>query len=213
MAKLDISLRERKSAKLKLLILDKTKQQLQKRNFNDIHVSDICKEVGISKVTFFRYFPQKEDVLLYLLRVWAFRTSVHLNEQQIKGLQAVNSIFAQHANLCPKHPSLMQHLIKYYAVADTVLKPISIKKAEKALLFPNSEEAIKQEILSFDKLLEKHLLEAIFNTEITKSSHVEDMVSMLLTTTYGSILVSKLRQLPLKGLLKKNITSVLNSYM
>ncbi len=213
MAANEPSLRDRKSAKLKLLILDKTRLRLQHHNFNDIHVADICKEVDISKVTFFRYFPQKEDVLLYLLRVWAYKTAVHLNNEEIKGIKAVNYIFDQYTDLCDKHPSLMQHLIKYYAVSDRVLKPISIKKAEKQQLFPNSERAVSQEILSFEKLLEKHILEAIFNTEITKSSHVNDIVAMLLTTTYGSILIAKMRQLPLKGLLKKNVSSIINSYM
>lgn len=208
-----ISLRERKSAKLKLLILKTTQEALRKQNFTEIHVKDICKTVGISKVTFFRYFPQKEDILLYLLRTWAFKTSVHLQKNQIKGLAAVRYIFDQYADLCEKHPSLMLHLIKYYAVTDIVVKPISIKKAEKALLFPEIEDVINFEILSFEKLLEKHLLEAIFHTEITKSSNVDDLVVMLLTTTYGSIVVSKLKQLPLKGLLKKNITSILNSYI
>jgi len=213
MALSEISLRERKSAKLKLLILETTKNQLQHTNFNDIHVIDICKKVDISKVTFFRYFPQKEDVLLYLLRVWAYKTAVRLNKEHLKGLKAVNFIFDQYAELCDNYPSLMLHLIKYYAITNIVLKPISIKKAEKTLLYPNDETAIQQEILSFDRLLEKHLLEAIFNTEITKSSNVEDMVSMLLTTTYGSILVAKMRQLPLKSLLKKNVKFALNAYL
>ena len=208
----NLSIRERKSAKLKLLILSTTQAALKTTNFSDIHVKEICKEVDISKVTFFRYFHQKEDVLLYLLRIWAFKTSVSIQKQQLTGLKAVHYIFDQFADLCEKHPSMMLHLIKYYAVTDIVLKPISIKKAEKILLFPEMEKIAEFEILAFDKLLEKHLLEGIFNTEITKSSNVEDMVSMLLTTVYGSIIVSKMRQFPLKSLLKKNISSILNSY-
>ena len=208
----NLSVREKKSAKLKLLILSTTQKALQHKNFSEIHVKDICQEVGISKVTFFRYFPQKEDVLLYILRIWAFKTAVQLNKENKSGLIAVSSIFEQLADLCEKLPSMMLHLIKYYAVTDIILKPISIKKAEKLLLFPHEENIMNFEILAFDKLLEKHLLEAIFKTEITRSSNVEDMVSMLLTTTYGSIIVSKLKQFPLKGLLKKNVTSVLNSY-
>jgi AcrR family transcriptional regulator len=208
-----LSLRERKSAKLKLLILSTTQEALKKQNFTDIHVNDICKLVGISKVTFFRYFPQKEDVLLYLLRIWAFRTSIHLQNVGLKGIKAVNYIFDQYGNLCEKHPSLMLHLIKYYAVTDIIIKPISIKKAEKHFLFPSHENIIDFEILSFEKLLEKHILEAIFDTELTRTSDVNDLVSMLLTTTYGSIVVSKLKQLPLKGLIKKNTTSIINSFM
>jgi hypothetical protein len=104
------------------------------------------------------------------------------------------------------------HLIKYHAATDTVLKPISIKKAEKVILYPKIENIQNFEVLAFDKLLEKHLLEAIFNNEFTRSSDVNDMVRMLLTITYGSILVSKMKQLPVKALLKKNVSAVLETF-
>jgi AcrR family transcriptional regulator len=207
-----LSLRERKAAKLKLLILSLAKSMLRQQNFNDIYVTDLCKKAGISKVTFFRYFPQKEDILLYFIRVWSFEVSIELEKKDIKGLKAVKYIFDQYGNLCEDYNSLILHLIKYHAGSSKILKPISIKKAEKQLLFPQHNAIQQTEVLAFDKLLEKHLLEAIFQTEITKSSDVSDMVSMLLTTTYGSILVAKMKQLPVKALLKKNVYSVLETF-
>lgn len=212
MAKSELTVRDRKAAKLKLLILTYTKDLLLHKNFNDIHVMDICKGVGISKVTFFRYFPQKEDILLYSLRVWAFETSIKIQEKSLSGLKAVNYIFERYGELCDKYDSLVLHLIKYHATTDTVLKPISIKKAEKAILYPKIEGIQNFEVLAFDKLLEKHLLEAIFKTEVTRSSDVNDMVRMLLTVTYGSILVSKMKQLPIKALLKKNVSAVIETF-
>lgn len=212
MAKGELTVRDRKAAKLKLLILTFTKDLLFRKNFSDIHVLDICKGVGISKVTFFRYFPQKEDILLYILRVWAFETSIKIQEKSLTGLKAVNYIFDRYGELCDQYASLVLHLIKYHAAAETVLKPISIKKAEKAILYPKIDNIQEFEVLAFDKLLEKHLLEAIFKTEVTQSSDVNDMVRMLLTVTYGSILVSKMKQLPIKALLKKNVSSVIETF-
>jgi AcrR family transcriptional regulator len=212
MVKEQISLRDRKSAKLKLLILSIAKSMLRHNSFQQIHVTDICKKADISKVTFFRYFPQKEDLLLYFMRVWAFELSIEMQKKDIKGLKAVKFIFDKYGDLCENYHSVILHLIKYHAISPVVLKPISIKKAEKHLLFPQDEEIGNREVLAFDKLLEKHMLEAIFQTEVTKSSNVSDMVSMLLTITYGSILVSKMRQQPVKAILKKNINSVLDSF-
>ncbi|GAA5041322.1 hypothetical protein GCM10011506_42910 [Marivirga lumbricoides] len=212
MVKEEFSVRDRKAAKLKLLILSHTKELLVRKNFNDIHVTEICKSVGISKVTFFRYFPQKEDILLYGMRIWAFETSIKIKDKALEGLKAVTFIFERYGELCEKYNSMVLHLIKYYAVAETVLKPISIKKAEKTLLYPQNADIQNFEVLAFDKLLEKHLLEAIFKTEVTRSSDVNDMVRMLLTITYGSILVAKMKQLPVKALLKKNITAVLETF-
>jgi len=93
MATDEISLRERKSAKLKLLVLSIAKTMLREQSFQDIHVTDICKKADISKVTFFRYFPQKEDLLLYFMRVWSFELSLELQKNDIKGLKAVRQIF------------------------------------------------------------------------------------------------------------------------
>jgi AcrR family transcriptional regulator len=207
-----ISLRERKSAKLKLLILSLAKTMLRQQSFQDIHVTDICKKAGISKVTFFRYFPQKEDILLYFMRVWAFELSLEMQRDNLKGIKAVKFIFDRYGDLCENYHSVILHLIKYHAISPLVLKPISIKKAEKYLLFPNHDGIQQVEVLAFDKLLEKYLLEAIFQTEITKSSDVPDLVNMLLTTTYGSILVAKMKQLPVKAVLKKNINAVLETF-
>jgi AcrR family transcriptional regulator len=212
MLTVELSLRERKAAKLKLLILTMAKEMLLKKDFNDIHVTAICKEANISKVTFFRYFPQKEDLLLYFMRVWSFEISISLQKQELKGIKAVKYIYDRYGDLCERYNSMILHLIKYHAASSKVLKPISIKKAEKHMLFPNFEDIEQKEVLAFDKLLEKYLLEAIFQTEITKSSNVNDMVSMLLTTTYGSILVAKMKQLPVKALLKKNINAILETF-
>ncbi|WP_296618700.1 TetR/AcrR family transcriptional regulator [Marivirga sp.] len=212
MATDEISLRERKSAKLKLLILSIAKTMLRQQSFQDIHVTDICQKADISKVTFFRYFPQKEDLLLYFMRVWAFELNIELQRNDIKGLRAVKQIYDRYGDLCENYNSVILHLIKYHAVSPLVLKPISIKKAEKHLLFPNLEGVQQMEVLAFDKLLEKYLLDAIFQTEITRSSDVSEMVNLLLTTTYGSILVAKMKQLPVKAIVKKNINAVLETF-
>ena len=212
MVKDSTSLRDRKSAKLKLLILSISKTMLQNRNFHDIHVMDLCKKAGISKVTFFRYFPQKEDLLLYFMRVWSFELSIEMQTNNLKGLKAIKFIFDRYGDICENYHSAILHLIKYHAISPLVLKPISIKKAEKQLLFPKLEGVDKLEVLAFDKLLEKYTLEAIFQTEITRSSDVSDLVSILLTTTYGSILVSKMKQTPVKATLKKNISALLETF-
>lgn len=212
MLTVELTLRERKAAKLKLLILSLVKNMLIEHSFHDIHVLDICKKANVSKVTFFRYFPQKEDVLLYFMRIWSFEVNMDLQKQRINGSKAVKYIFDRYGDLCENYNSMILHLIKYHAASPTAIKPVSIKRAEKQLLFPNESEVQQVEVLGFDKLLEKYLLEAIFRTEITKRSDVNEMASMLLTTTYGSILVAKMKQLPVKAFLTKNINSVMETF-
>ena len=73
-----MNLRKEKAARLKLAILDEAQRLIAKRPFEDLFVEDICARVKISKVTFFKYFPQKEDLLLYHLRIWCLNRAVEL---------------------------------------------------------------------------------------------------------------------------------------
>ena len=42
-------------------------QLVQRQSYNDINVSSICSETGISRKTFYRYFDAKDDVLKALI--------------------------------------------------------------------------------------------------------------------------------------------------
>lgn len=207
----EVSIRERKAAKLKLKVLSVLQQQLSYLSFSEIHVQEICKKSGISKVTFFRYFPQKEDLLLYYLRILCLDISVSLADKPLKGLKAVEFIFDKMGEAFEKYPSFMQHVIKYYAESERPPKPINVKRAEKLLLFPDREDAPKLELLSLDRMVEKYLLEAIFLKEITRTSNVDDVVRLFMTIFYGSVLVAKTKHIPFKVLLKRNLSPVFQS--
>lgn len=197
--------RQKKAALLKLKIMEETMAQLEHKDFSQIHVLEICKQTKISKVTFFRYFPQKEDILLYILRMWLLELMVNSAKQPKKGKAAIVNLFNNLTRFCDKYPSLFPHILKHYAEADVAIKPINIKPAEKELRFPEVKDINSYELLSIDRLLERHLLEAVFHKEINKSSNVDEMVRLFQSMLYGSILVSKLKNFPLSQLIKRNV--------
>ncbi|MDH5475586.1 MAG: TetR/AcrR family transcriptional regulator, partial [Cyclobacteriaceae bacterium] len=63
-------IRNIKAARIKTKILEETKSLIGKGSFKDLYVAELCERVKISKVTLFKYFPQKEDILLYYQRIW-----------------------------------------------------------------------------------------------------------------------------------------------
>jgi hypothetical protein len=68
------------------------------------------------------------------------------------------------------------------------------------------------EILSIDQMIEKFVLEAIFNKEIVRSSATRDISNVLLTVLYGSIIVAHTKQQsPVKLFFRKNLDMVLKS--
>src|SRR5690349_24754104 len=108
-----MSLRKEKAAKLKIQVLDQTLKLIGKKSFDDLYVDDICDKVKISKVTLFKYFPQKEDILLYYFRVWCLGRSVELVQKPKEGIQCVYMLLDKLAEEFDERPGLMLSLVAY----------------------------------------------------------------------------------------------------
>lgn len=205
-----MSLRKEKAARLKVQVLEHTLKLIGKKAFDDIYVEDICEKVKISKVTFFKYFPQKEDVLLYHFRIWCLGRSVDLKLKPKEGMQGVYFLLDKLSEECENHPGLMLSLIGYLSDFKRPPKPFPVKPEEKKLLFPDTEEIGSIEILSLDQMLEKFTLEAIFKKEITKTSSTRDITNLFNTIFLGSIITSHLsQQMPMKLFFRRNLDNLM----
>jgi AcrR family transcriptional regulator len=205
-----MSLRKEKAARLKVQVLEHTLKLIGKKAFDDIYVEDICEKVKISKVTFFKYFPQKEDVLLYHFRIWCLGRSVDLTQKPKEGMQGVYFLLDKLSEECELHPGLMLSLIGYLADSKRPPKPFPVKPEEKKLLFPETEDISNIEILSLDQMLEKFTLEAIFRKEITKTSSTRDITNLFNTLFLGSIVTAHMsQQSSLKLFFRRNIDNLM----
>ena len=205
-----MSLRKEKAARLKLSVLDHTLRLIGKKSFDDLYVDEICEKVKISKVTLFKYFPQKEDILLYYFRVWCLKRAVELHDKPKEGLAGITFLFDKLSEDCEVHPGIILSLFGYLADLRRPPKPFPLKSEEKKLLFSDHKEIHLIEILSLDQMIEKFCLEAIFRKEITKSSNTRDLTNLLTSLFYGSVLTAHLLQLDqLKFFFKKNVEMTL----
>lgn len=189
-----MSLRKEKAARLKVQVLEHTIKLVGKKAFDDIYVEDICEKVKISKVTFFKYFPQKEDVLLYHFRIWCLARCVELNQKPREGMQGVYFLLDKFSEEYEAHPGLMLSLIGYLSDFKRPPKPFPVKPEEKKLLFPEVGDVTNIEILSLEQMLEKFTLEAIFRKEITKTTSTRDITNLFNTIFLGSIITAHLSQ-------------------
>lgn len=205
-----MSLRKEKAARLKIIILEATLNLVGKRPFGDIYVDEICSAVKISKVTLFKYFSQKEDILLYYLRIWCLRRAAELSEKPREGLSGVYYLFDSVSENMEQYPGIWLSLVAYLADVKRSPKPFPVKQEEKKILFPNASGQAILEILSIEQMLERFVLEAIFRKEITKASATREITHMLHALLLGSILTAHLYQVsPVKIYFRKSLDLML----
>ena len=205
-----MSLRKEKAARLKVQILQNTLKMVGKKSFDDLYVEDLCAKVKISKVTFFKYFPQKEDVLLYFFRIWSLQRCVELNDKPKEGIQGIVYLFDKISEEYDSHPGLMLSLVGYLSDLRRPPKPFPVKVEEKRLLFPHVDNINSIEMLSVDQMLEKFSLEAIFKKDIARTSNTRDITNLMMTLFLGSVITAHInQQAPFKMFLRRNLDLLL----
>jgi AcrR family transcriptional regulator len=205
-----MSLRKEKAARLKVHVLDQTLRLIGKKSFEDLYVEDICAKVKISKVTLFKYFPQKEDILLYYFRVWTLRRSVDLTQKPREGLSGIYYLFDKLSEEYEEHPGILLSLVGYLSDMKRSPKPFPIKVEERKLLFSEAVDIASIDIMSLEQMLEKFTLEAIFKKEITRTINTRDITSLLLSVFMGGIVAAHLgHQSPVKLFFRRNLDLLL----
>lgn len=189
-----MSLRKEKAARLKLAILDQTLKLIGRRPFEDLFVEDICRKVKISKVTLFKYFPVKEDILAYYFRVWCLRRTVELRDKPKEGVQGVSYLLDKLGEDYDQYPGIILSVLAYLSSPKRPPKPFPLKPEEKRLLFPDVADIQTVEIMSIEQLMEKFALEGVFKKEFTKTSNTRDITHMLLSMFFGSVVTLHLTQ-------------------
>ena len=189
-----MSLRKEKAARLKVQVLDHTLKLIGKKSFDDLYIDDLCAKVKISKVTLFKYFPQKEDILLYFFRIWCLTRSTELLTKPKEGIQGIYFLFDKLSEGYETHPGLMLSLVRYLSDFKRSPKPFPVKPEEKKLIFPTLQAVTSIDIQSIEQMLEKFILEAIFKKEITKNTSTRDITNLFTTVLIGSVVTAHLQQ-------------------
>lgn len=69
----DFPLRQVKFVRTRTSVLKTTTNLLKERSFDEITVDEICQKSQISRGTFFNYFPQKDFIFYYYLRIFTIK--------------------------------------------------------------------------------------------------------------------------------------------
>ena len=161
-------------------------------NFEALPVMDICGRAGVSKVTFFKYFNQKDDILLYYRSLQALSLAIQGSEHNLQGLKGLNKVVNHFVTEFKERPSLVLGSTTKLNVAGAPFKPMRIAPAEKQLFYPEVDFS-KVELLSIEQMVDKFMLEAVLNAEIKSSANVSELGTVFLSTLYGAIITSHLK--------------------
>ncbi|WP_228728329.1 TetR/AcrR family transcriptional regulator [Brevibacillus composti] len=189
-----IPLREWKKAKTKQALLQACLELIGERSFRHVYVEDICRRAEVSKVTFFKFFPQKEDLLLYFMCLWLTDRLMELAESPKRGTQALRHLFQKVDESAREVPGIMLSLIGF--LSEVKMHPCmpELSDAEIHLYYPGKEEQARAIVPDLQHLFQRCVEEAIADGEIAEGRGVEEMVIGLFTIFYGAYLTAHLYQ-------------------
>jgi len=184
----DLPLRARKRARTRLALLDALLSRIGPRGIDQIPVKELCAEVEISEVTFFKYFPAKSDLLTYFIQLWTIEMAWHASQAaqaQGSGLEAIGEIFARTAQDAARNIDIMLEIIAHQARMPKDLVLPGVSTAERLLRFPDlaGVETLPSEGL--EAILPRFLQVAIGKGELPPSSDIASLTLALSCIFFG----------------------------
>ena len=173
-------LREKKAAILKTAILDEMLRLLKDKDLNEISLDELCSNVNTTKVTFFKYFTHKEQVLDYFIQRWLYDRSYEISCKGLQGLEGINHVFQTISSEKPLNQKLMIALIHYYSKLNEEPAAIHISDYEYYLF---NAEAYNQQVKALDLCqVFTHYLSQI---DAIEPSEFENIINLLIALMYG----------------------------
>ena len=207
-----VGTRDQKSAQIKTMVYKAFIAMASKSRYEDVYVKHICEKVNISKVTFFKYFSQKEEVLRYFFRVWCLQRAIEYKQTPLSGRESINHLFEMMSDTYLKFPGVPSCFVNYISRFKVPLKPVNLTILERKALFPNVQDVESIEIVSIQQMIENFVLEAILNNEIGKNSDVKGITNLLLSLLFGGSFVASIRNIGHPKLYyRKNLTLIFDS--
>ncbi|OSM01365.1 putative AraC family transcription activator [Magnetofaba australis IT-1] len=171
--------------------------------FDELKVKQIAAEAGITEMTFFNYFAKKEDVLRYMMGVWALELMVLQHEQPLTGAAAIRRLFQHTAEYVQKRPRLMAHFVALLLIRDLPPQGDAIEPADRFLWHPDIPAVLNGEIPSGNEILLRHL------REMPAVADPMQTLMHLASCFYGDMVLAHTADLPIDELYASSLDRIL----
>ncbi|TCZ78917.1 TetR/AcrR family transcriptional regulator [Paenibacillus albiflavus] len=191
MANTDISLRELKKARTKLTLYEALLSLIGDKMFHELMLEDICRHAEVSRVTFFKFFQRKEDLLIYFMRVWLTERVIEIEVGKKRGFDAVRHILWCVAEQAKRQRGIMPSLISFLAQMNMHPRMPVLSDAEVRMLFPDHEEIGAQEPDMY-LMFRQFMMEANTEGRLKEDVTMDLAIQSLFTIFYGAFLTANL---------------------
>ena len=201
----DFGKRALNKAQTRLNVLDTVYRLSITSNFRDLKVKSIAEEIGITEMTFFNYFKKKEDILKYMMGIWALDLMVLQHRQALTGEAAIRRVFSHTAEQVKKHPRLLANFVASLLTSEIDPMANDIEAADRFLLYPDVPELYEVKILSGNEILKQHL------AEIDPTRDHMGTLLHLASCFYGDVIVAQTAGLDIDMLYTNSLDLILQN--
>jgi len=187
-----ITKRTQNAALVRYKVISYVIEACKSKDFSSVHVSEICKAANISKVTFFKYFDHKEDVLMLYMSIVNTGICINVSERQLESVDGLNHIVERFGTMLSETPSIAREIVSAIIHTKPPVLAILLTESDKALFFPHTQFA-GVNLRSFWDLIEGFMLEGILNNDITKITGPAELTNMFTATIYGAIITGHIK--------------------
>ena len=187
-----ITKRTQNAALVRYKVVNYVLEACKSKDFSSVHVSEICKASDISKVTFFKYFDHKEDVLMLYMSIINTGICIEVSERQLESVDGLNYTIERFGAMLRETPSIAKEIVSAIIHTRPPVLPILLTESDKALFFPNTQFT-GVNLRSFWDLIEGFMLEGILNSDITKITGPAELTNMFTATIYGAIITGHIK--------------------
>lgn len=130
-------LRERKAAATRIALARALDARLAHAPLADITADQVAADVGVSRVTFFNYFPTKEHALDLVYLVGHYEGLVRATKHGLSGRAAIELLFDEMGRAVQESPAKARRALTHFAARPNDRPMPSLGPAARALVSPD----------------------------------------------------------------------------
>ncbi len=179
------SLRDRKHARTRLNLARALQSRLESQSFSAISVKSLCRDVEISEATFFNYFPNKSQLLEYVIQFWLLELNASAVDKTAAGITAIERIFTVFALHCRQRPGFMRAVISWLAEGGRLSEELIPSRLERQLAFPDNVQILEITPRNVDVLFASELEQAMRQAQLPANVLVPTLLVGLVAILFG----------------------------